>query len=366
MPGGTRTRSLTVRSSSTRGSSSTTSANYPNLTRLFRELGVETQPSEMSFAMSCGCGLEWSSRRPWRAGPRLLREILRFLRTAGDADAGRQVVRPLPARRGLLRLVSLALPGADDLRPLVDRSGGRARVPRRVRDRVLPQSRDARAAAEPLAHGHRRQPCLRAGAARPPRRAGAAGDRPCARSRRTVPGSSSGLPTVRSHAFDGAVVATSAPRALALLEDASAEEREILVGVRDHHERDRAAHRRAPAAAPHLGPLVVELPVSRLRRARREALAHVLAQPAPEARLGGGALRHAQPHGRDRPVDGDSRDRLRAPADDVREPRGGRARPGPRRACATPPSPARGRATASTRTGSRRGCGPRPRSGRRW
>ena len=61
--------------------------NYPGLTRLFRELGVETQPSEMSFAMSCGCGLEWSSRRPWRAGPRLLREVLRFLRTAGDADA---------------------------------------------------------------------------------------------------------------------------------------------------------------------------------------------------------------------------------------------------------------------------------------
>ena len=61
-------------------------ANYPQLTRLFRELGVETQPSEMSFSMSCGCGLEWSSRRPWRAGPRLLREILRFLRTAGGAD----------------------------------------------------------------------------------------------------------------------------------------------------------------------------------------------------------------------------------------------------------------------------------------
>ena len=62
-------------------------ANYPNLTRLFRELGVRTQASEMSFSMSCGCGLAWSSRRPWRAGPSLLREILRFLRTAGDADA---------------------------------------------------------------------------------------------------------------------------------------------------------------------------------------------------------------------------------------------------------------------------------------
>jgi len=56
--------------------------NYPRLTRLFAELGVRTQPSEMSFSVSCGCGLEWSSRRPWLAGQRLLREIVRFLRTA--------------------------------------------------------------------------------------------------------------------------------------------------------------------------------------------------------------------------------------------------------------------------------------------
>ena len=62
-------------------------ANYPNLTRFFRELGIVTQPSEMSFSMACGCGVEWSSRRPWRAGRRLLGEMLRFLRTAADADA---------------------------------------------------------------------------------------------------------------------------------------------------------------------------------------------------------------------------------------------------------------------------------------
>jgi predicted NAD/FAD-binding protein len=61
-------------------------ANYPKLTRLLRELGVRTQASEMSFSVACGCGLEWSSRRPWRAGPALLREIVRFLRTAGDAE----------------------------------------------------------------------------------------------------------------------------------------------------------------------------------------------------------------------------------------------------------------------------------------
>ena len=63
-------------------------ANYPQLTRLFGELGVATQPSEMSFSVSCACGLEWSSRRPWTCGPKLLREIVRFLRTA-DADDAR-------------------------------------------------------------------------------------------------------------------------------------------------------------------------------------------------------------------------------------------------------------------------------------
>jgi len=67
---------------------------YPELTRLFRELGVATQPSDMSFGVCCErSGLAWSSRgiaglfatpmqalRP--AFLRLLREILRFERDA--------------------------------------------------------------------------------------------------------------------------------------------------------------------------------------------------------------------------------------------------------------------------------------------
>jgi predicted NAD/FAD-binding protein len=60
-------------------------SNYPLLARLFRELGVETQRSTMSFSVECACGIAWSSRRPWRAG-RLLPEIVRFLRTATTAD----------------------------------------------------------------------------------------------------------------------------------------------------------------------------------------------------------------------------------------------------------------------------------------
>ena len=71
--------------------------NYPLLTRLFRELGVATQDSEMSFSVSCTCGLEYSSSHPFAqsrrlADPRhlvLLVEIARWLRTA-DRSLGEQ------------------------------------------------------------------------------------------------------------------------------------------------------------------------------------------------------------------------------------------------------------------------------------
>ncbi|HEV2687087.1 MAG TPA: FAD-dependent oxidoreductase, partial [Bryobacteraceae bacterium] len=68
--------------------------NYPNLVKLFAELGVETQPSDMSFAVTCRTsGYEYSSRglggffaqrsNLFRAEQyRLFGEILRFNRTA--------------------------------------------------------------------------------------------------------------------------------------------------------------------------------------------------------------------------------------------------------------------------------------------
>lgn len=64
--------------------------NYPLLGRLLAELGVATQESEMSFSVSCGCGLEYSGRRPFAQPGRLadlrfhglLWEIGRWLRTA--------------------------------------------------------------------------------------------------------------------------------------------------------------------------------------------------------------------------------------------------------------------------------------------
>jgi predicted NAD/FAD-binding protein len=65
--------------------------NYPLLTRLFAELGVTFQRSEMSFSVSCDeCGLEYAGRRPlaqWRNATSaqftsLMWEIGRWLRTA--------------------------------------------------------------------------------------------------------------------------------------------------------------------------------------------------------------------------------------------------------------------------------------------
>src|SRR6185437_13493196 len=40
---------------------------YPNLTRLFDELGVQSQPTEMSMSVRCtGCGLAYAGSRGWR------------------------------------------------------------------------------------------------------------------------------------------------------------------------------------------------------------------------------------------------------------------------------------------------------------
>ena len=71
--------------------------NYPLLTRLFAELGVTFQRSEMSFSVSCdGCGLEYAGRRPfaqWRnatstAFTSLMWEVGRWLRTARPSIDG--------------------------------------------------------------------------------------------------------------------------------------------------------------------------------------------------------------------------------------------------------------------------------------
>jgi predicted NAD/FAD-binding protein len=88
---------------------------YPEFTRLLAELGVATQPAEMSFGLACErTDLEWSSRglrglfatRPrslQRPFLRMLGEILRFAREAPAAIATldpKYTLRELVAERG--------------------------------------------------------------------------------------------------------------------------------------------------------------------------------------------------------------------------------------------------------------------------
>ena len=170
--------------------------NYPNLVALFEHLGVPTEASDMSFAVSLDDGrFEYGSssagyfaQRSNFVRPSFLRmthDILRFNRlaprlldrcenldfTIGDFvdDAGleRRVPRPLPGADGLVHLVDAARPHArlsgPDLRAL------------------LQQSRPAHGRpAAALAHGERRQPVLRRahrGAAAPAGAARHAGQR---------------------------------------------------------------------------------------------------------------------------------------------------------------------------------------------
>jgi uncharacterized protein len=81
--------------------------NYPLLVRLFDELGVATQDSEMSFSVGCGsCALEYAGFRPFAqrrnlARPRhfrLLAEIGRWLRTARRSLEERDYERHTLAR----------------------------------------------------------------------------------------------------------------------------------------------------------------------------------------------------------------------------------------------------------------------------
>jgi predicted NAD/FAD-binding protein len=87
--------------------------NYPLLVRLFSELGVATQDSEMSFSVGCGaCNLEYAGYRPFAqrrnlARPRhlrLLAEITRWLRTARrsleEADYERHTLARYVEERG--------------------------------------------------------------------------------------------------------------------------------------------------------------------------------------------------------------------------------------------------------------------------
>ncbi|MGW5334372.1 NAD(P)/FAD-dependent oxidoreductase [Streptomyces bauhiniae] len=76
---------------------------YPNLLRLFRELGVATQESEMSMSVRCeGCGLEYAGARGARGLLAQPRNLLRapYLRMLAEVTAFHRAARALLEHRG--------------------------------------------------------------------------------------------------------------------------------------------------------------------------------------------------------------------------------------------------------------------------
>ena len=146
---------------------------YPVLLRLFAELGVATQGSEMSMSIrDDGSGLEWAGalgrkgvfptaahlRRPRYL--RMLTEIPRFHRRARAvlAETGPDTtLRELPRRRRVHGVLRPALHGAAGRRGVVVRPRGRAGLSGALPVHLPRPPRDARRLRQPaVAHGHRR------------------------------------------------------------------------------------------------------------------------------------------------------------------------------------------------------------------
>ena len=206
---------------------------YPHLIRLFDELGVATQESDMSFGVRCDdCGLEYAGARGVRgmlATPgsltkpsylRMLTEVRRFHRHARrvllDPAADRMSLGDVPRRRRILRLLPRPLRAPADRRDLVVLTHPDVRVPGPLPDPLLRQPRhaDRDATRRSWRTVDRRQPRLRAGRSSggwAPARWARLRRCPCS-GRRTA--SSSATPTARERRFDGVVIATHADQAL--------------------------------------------------------------------------------------------------------------------------------------------------------
>jgi uncharacterized protein len=210
--------------------------NYPLLTRLFAELGVATHESDMSFSVSCsGCGLEYSGRRPFAqpanaARPRflsLLWEVGRWLRTAQPDDEAQSLGEYLDRHRYSQHFRSHFLV------PLTSALWSTA--PGRALD--FPASHAIRFFANHgmLGFGRFRWRTVTGGSRRyVDAIAGGLGDRlrlrEGVRSVRRSPHFVELRVEDRVERFDHVVLATHADQALALLEDATADERRVLGG----------------------------------------------------------------------------------------------------------------------------------------
>ena len=214
--------------------------NYPLLTRLFAELGVTFRRSEMSFSVACDeCGLEYAGRRPfaqWRNAANaqftsLLWEIGRWLRTARDSIAAEDwehasladylIARrySMAFRRHFIVPLTAALWSAAPTRTL--------EIPAAYAIRFFDNHgmlglrrhrwRTVEGGAQTYVQALLRQlPFVRAGL-------------PVRAVRREEDSVVIRTDDDATHAFDRVVIATHADEALALLEDPSPSEREVLV-----------------------------------------------------------------------------------------------------------------------------------------
>ncbi len=308
---------------------------YPNLLRLFGELGVATQPTEMSMSITCeGCGLEYAGARGLsglfaqrrRVGNpaylRMLGEVRRFhaqaQRLLEHADAA-----PAADVDALTLRTFLALGGYSDyfvrhfMIPVVSCvwSAGSAvslEYPAGYLFRFLANHGMLSVTGSPewrTVTGGSRTYVERAAKGLSGIQTGAG----IARVTRHPDGVELIDADGQRHASDVVVVATHPDQALALLGDPTDAERDVLGAFR-YSRNETLLHtdtRVLPSAAP--CPRVVELPDDRVRRRLRAGAGQLLDEPAAGPRRAGRLPGHPQRHRPDRSGHGAAPDGLRAP-----------------------------------------------------
>ncbi len=316
---------------------------YPLLRRLFGELDIATQESDMSMSISCGgCGLEY-------AGGRGVGGLLPSRRTV----ANRHYLRMLSEVVRFHRQAKVLLDGTDDTMTV---------------RQFLQAGRFS-----PYFTSHFMTPLIAAVWSTAPTRAG---DYPArylftflqnhgmlsvtgapvwytvvGGSARYVEKAAKGLTAVQTSTpvravtrsgrgvevrtdadtveqYDGIVIATHPGQALGLLVGADPHRARGAGRDRLHGEPDGAAHRHVGAAARGAGPGVVELRAADLRRGADGGAGQLQHEPAATPRRSRHLRRHAQRRRRGRPRPRHRPDGLRAPGlhSRLRSPRGGGCR----------------------------------------
>ena len=303
-------------------------ATYPHLGRLFRELEVAVERSDMSFAASLDGGrIEYalSDVRALLAQPRnalspaflaMLRDILRFNRGAEAAVREGQTIDGLVTALGLGESFRRLLPEAVLRRDLVDaRSGGR-RLSGDAARGLPAQPRPARAERPaPVVDGQRRQPGLR----RPPRR-DAWPPAGCASAPAPRCGRSFGTGRRRRDRLRRRRARGLRPGGARLpFRPGPAPSRRADRGRAQASRRDPLSRRTAPSCIADAG----QMPRRRAcwsswvcrsgRGCRRRRLGHLLDEPPAEPAGGRSALRHPEPDDPDPGGAGLRRDDVRPP-----------------------------------------------------